>query len=249
MAQPSDIDADLTFEISGSAVTPERFQRTLSAFFDLLSEVTRAVTPDGERVEWRVQVKQGSNLVGVMPAPGVPAAVIASVRQAIIAGLEHLEREAVEPAAFTERALISVRRLVSGLGNREGDDTSVRVWGQRAAVPITQHLADNVGEVLGEAYADEGSVEGRLRTVSEAGGFRIVIYEPVFGKSIRCDVPEYLIPTALELFGQRVEAYGRVSYRRDGTIARVSVEDIVSIPPDRDLPSHEDVRGILQGNA
>ncbi len=32
VAAPSDIDADLTFETTGSAVIPERFQRSLSAF-------------------------------------------------------------------------------------------------------------------------------------------------------------------------------------------------------------------------
>ena len=249
MASRADIEADLTFEISGRAVTPDRFQRTLSAFFDLLSEVTKAVTPEGERVEWRIQVKEGSNLVGVLPAPGVPLAVVANVSQAIISGLERLEREPAEPASFTEKALTSVRRLVSGLGNREDDDISISVWGQRIAVPITRHLAENVAELLREAYADQGSVEGRLRTVSEAGGFRIVLYEPVFGRSIRCEIPEHLMPQALELFGRRVEAYGSISYRRDGTIARVFVEEIVPLPSESELPSHEDVRGILQGNA
>lgn len=216
MATPVDIDADLTFEISGSAVTPERFQRTLSAFFELLAEVTKAVAPEGERVEWRVQVKQGSNLVGVLPAPGVSNEVAANVRQTIIAGLERLEREPVGPAAFSEGALTSVRRLATGLSGREDDDTQINVWGQRAPVPITRHIAANVIELLGEAYADEGSLEGRLKTVSEAGSFRIVLYEPVFGRSIRCFIPESLMPQALALFGQRVEAYGTLSYRRDG---------------------------------
>lgn len=249
MAKPVDIDADLTFEITGSAVTPDRFQQTLSAFFDLLSEITKSVAPEGQRVEWRVQVKQGSNLVGIIPAPGVPLAVAVSVRQAIVAGLKHLEREPAEPLAFNERALTSVRRLAYGLGNQEDDDTVINVWGEQAAVPITRRLAENVIEVLGEAYSDHGSVEGRLRTVSEAGGFRIVLYEPVFGRSIRCDVPTRLMPRALELFSHRVEVYGIVSYRRNGAVARVSVEEIVPLPTERDLPSYEDVRGILQDNA
>lgn len=134
VATPTDIDADLTFEIDGSAVTPERFQRTLTTFFDLLSEVTKAVAPEGERVEWRVQVKRGSNLVGIIPGQGVPPVLAANVRKAIVSGLERLEREPIEPPAFTERALTSVRRLASGLGTREDDDTIINVWGQQAAV-------------------------------------------------------------------------------------------------------------------
>lgn len=246
VAKPTDIDADLTFEISGSAVTPERFQRAMSAFFDLLSEVTKAVAPEGARVEWRVQVKQGSNLVGVLPAPGVSDVVAASVREAIVTGLERLEREPAEPFAFSEQALTSVRRLAAGLGTHEDDDTQINVWGQRAPVPITRHLGANVIELLREAYADEGSVEGRLKTVSEAGSFRIVLYEPVFERPVRCLVPEHLIPQALALFGKRVEAYGVVSYRRDGAVSRVAVKEIVPLPSEKELPSHEQVYGILR---
>lgn len=249
MARPGDIDADLTFEITGSAVTPDRFQRALSAFFDLLFEVTKAVAAEGERVEWRVQVKQGSNLVGVLPAPGASGAVVARVGQAIVAGLARLEREPAEPVAFSEKALRSVRKLAGDLGSRETDDTSMNIWAERTAVPITRRLAENVTEILGEAYAGRGSVEGRLRTVSEAGGFRIVVYEPLFGKAIRCDVPEYLMREVLGLFGQRVEAYGLVRYRRNGSVARVSLEEIVPFPAEKELPSYEEVHGILRGNA
>lgn len=248
MATTTDIEADLTFEIDGSAVTPERFQRGVTAFFDLLAEVTKAVAPVGERVEWRVQVKKGSNLVGVVPAPGVPAAVVARVRDALVGGLQRLEHEATEPEEFSERALRSVRRLTTTLDALDAGDTSIRVWGERAAVPITRHIAENVVEILEEAYSDQGSVEGRLKTVSVAGGFRVVVYEPVFNRAVRCDIPEDLMPRALDLFGRRVEVYGTVHYRRNGIVARVAVEEIVPFPEEDELPSYEDVRGILRAN-
>ncbi len=228
-------------------MTPERFQSTLTAFFDLLSEVSKAVTPDGERLEWRVQVKQGSNLVGVVAGPGVSASRAAQVRQAMVSGLHELAIQSVEPPAFSERALASVRRLGSALGNRKGDDTAIQIWGQREPVPITHTLHANVVAILAEAHSDRGSVEGRLKTVSVAGGFRIVLYEPVFGAAIRCDVPEHLMGHTLALFDRRVEVYGVVHYRRNGTVSRVSVEEIVPFPAEDELPSPEDVRGILRG--
>ena len=248
MATRADIEADLTFEITGSVVTPERFQRALVAFFGLLAEVTKAVTPEGEHVDWRVQVRQGSNLVGISPGPGVPTALAVSVRRAIMSGLETLEHAPAEPPQFSEKALVSVTRLASSIGTHDDDDTVIRIWGEKAPVPVTPRLARNVAELLGEAYTDYGSVEGRLRTISEAGAFRIVIYEPIFSRSVPCNIPERLMQQALSLFGRRVEVYGDISYRRNGFVSRVSVQEIVAFPVERDLPDHEQVRGILQAN-
>ena len=114
------------------------------------------MVPEGERVEWRIQVKQGSNLIGVLPGPGVPVAPAMSVRQAIVASLEQIESRPEEPSNFTERALKSVRRLTTTLRNHEGDDTILNIWDQQVAVPITRHLAENVIELLGEYYTASG---------------------------------------------------------------------------------------------
>ena len=246
MATRTDIGADLTFEITGGVVTPERFQRALVAFFGLLAEVTKAVKTEGERVDWRVQVKQGSNLVGISPGPGVPSALAVSVGRAIVSGLKTLEDAPAEPMHFNEKALASVNRLASNIGTHVDDDTKIRIWGENVRVPITPRLARNVADLIGEAYTDYGSVEGRLRTISEAGAFRIVIYEPIFGRAIPCNIPERLMQRALSLFGRRVEAYGDISYRRNGLVNRVAVQEIVAFPAEEDLPDHEQVRGILQ---
>lgn len=92
-------------------------------------------------------------------------------------------------------------------------------------------------------------MEGSLKTISEAGGFRVVVYEPVFGRAIRCNIPPDLMGKALSLFGRRVEVHGAIHYRRNGTIARVTVDEIVPFPPSEQLPTHMDVLGILQGDA
>jgi hypothetical protein len=67
MATPDDIDTDLTLEIDGRNVPPGKFLRGVRAFFGVLDEVTNAVCGDSALPEWAVQVKSGSNLVGVRP--------------------------------------------------------------------------------------------------------------------------------------------------------------------------------------
>ena len=65
-----DTDTDLTLEIRGKRVTPEKFLRGVRAFFGVVRGVTNEVCADRPKVEWLVQVKAGSNLVGVRAAPG-----------------------------------------------------------------------------------------------------------------------------------------------------------------------------------
>ncbi|MCK8787997.1 hypothetical protein M0638_26940 [Roseomonas sp. NAR14] len=247
MATLADIDGEITLEISGAAVTPARFRRAVIGFFDILTEVSDAAAAEsGEHVEWRIQVKKGSNLIGASPAPGVSPAVVAWVQARVIRGLEQLEREPLDPPAFSERALTGARHLAQSASDKPGEDTTVRVWSRQEVVPVTRQTVEHVASVLEGEYSDHGTVEGQLNTVTSAGGYRVVIYEPVFGKAVRCDVPQDMMPLALKLFGRRVEAHGSIRYRRDGTIARVRVEELVPFPLDNDLPTHEEVRGILR---
>ena len=170
MATPVDIEAELTVEIDGPVITPEKFLRGVEAFFAVLSEVTRTLTPEGERAEWTVQVKQGSNLVSVRPVPGTQPAIVSQVIAAMSGGLAALEREPIEPPQFTERALRNIRALARLTEKRDADDTRVNIWAGTTPSPITPRLARHVEEILEDAFTDQGTVEGSLKTISEAGG-------------------------------------------------------------------------------
>ena len=41
MVTKADIDADLTLEIDGEDITPEKFMRAARAFFGLVNEITK----------------------------------------------------------------------------------------------------------------------------------------------------------------------------------------------------------------
>lgn len=228
-------------------VTPDQFVSGVRAFFDMLGAITRVVAGEHERVEWNVRVKKGSRLIGVDPAPGTSVAIVERVLRAMSEGVEDLEREAAEPEGFSETALRSVQALARVAALRDDADTRINLWAGTKPIAVTRQAAEHVGAVLAEAYSDEGSVEGELRTVSVAGGFRVVVYEPIFERAIRCDIPEHMMPQALALFGRRVEVYGAIRYRKNGSIARVAVREIIPFPPPDRLPSHEDVRRILRG--
>ena len=97
MATVEDIDTDVTLELDGSGVSPERFQKAVRAFFGVLGEVTKAVCEGRPAVKWRVQVKSGSNLVGVVPVAGFRPELVGVIVGAVHDGIVALEADEVRP--------------------------------------------------------------------------------------------------------------------------------------------------------
>lgn len=246
MAVKSDIKTDLTLEIAGKAVTPEKFIRSVRSFFSILKEVSGRVAGKQETVQWRVQVSEGSNLVGVDPIPGHSPAIVAEIIRAVSDGIGAIEDRAVRPKYFSERAIKNLRELADVVGTTTDDDTTVRVWVKKSPLPVTHKSVAHVAELLAAGHEDYGSIEGRLRTVSDKGGLHFVVKEPILNHEVRCFIPERLTDTAMTNFRHRVEVYGLIKYRKDGKAVSIDVDDIVPFPPRETLPSYRDVRGILR---
>ncbi len=95
-------------------------------------------------------------------------------------------------------------------------------------------------------YSDYGTIDGKLQAIQESGGIlKIKIKDPLFPRAIECSLPESMIEEALSTFRRRVEISGLIKYRKNGTPVSINVENIEVMPDDDDLPTAEDVRGIL----
>ena len=247
VATRADIDSDMTLEIDGRTVTPDLFLRGVRAFFGIVREVTRDVCGERPVDIWRVQVKDGSNLIGIDRVPGfTDAATIAAISERVRTGLETLEERAEEPSWFPRPAIKHLRDLGAIVGTDEGNDTRVRVWIKQDALGVTQRTVANAAELLREAYEDHGSVEGRLQVASERGALHVVLYEPVWDKPIRCYMDEDQMEEALSHFGKRVEIFGMVKYRKDGSASSIRAEQISPFPLAADLPQVDTMVGILR---
>lgn len=243
LADESDITAPLTLEVSGSAVTPERFLRAVQNFFALTKSITENVQDDSRPVNWTVQVKAGSNLVELRPAGDAPQSVVDEIASQLALGTATLEREASEITTFDDAALRAVRAL-GRVSEDSGDDVLVRIWAAKQPRPITHRSAENVTVIMSGDFEEHGAVEGFIRTISDDGGFKIVIKESLWG-NVRCYVSGDTLVEALKMFGRRVEVYGTVKYTRDGRAKSVRVEEIIPFPDAHELPDAESVRGIL----
>lgn len=246
MATKGDIDSDLTLEVSGHAVTPDKFLRSIRSFFAILHEVTREVGGKPKAVEWLVSVKEGSNLIQVDPMPGYEPAVISVITDAVAAGISQVEDREARPLHFSEKALRNLRDLSGVVGKTEEDDTYVRVWVRKNAIDVTQKSSAHVSGLLASQHEDYGSIEGRLQTVTERGRLQFIVYERLWDRAIRCFMPDHLTADAMAAFGSRVEVYGLIRYRKDGQPVSIDVDEIDPFPSDTEIPSFRDVHGILR---
>lgn len=122
----------------------------------------------------------------------------------------------------------------------------IRVWSQnKTSKPITSEVSAGAEKLLEPIYEDDGSIEGTLEVVSGHGTLRVVVYDSVDSRPIKCELSGSDIQTAIQSFMHRVEVYGKVRYRRDGVPVSVKVERIIPFPSPEEIPTIEEMRGIL----
>mgnify|MGYP001810509072 FL=1 len=247
MATREDIDADLTLELDGANVTPERFMKAVRAFFGLVNEVSRELAGPKEFIDWRVQVKRGSNLVGINPGhANVSAAVLDNIYAIVHSGIASIENSAVEPPGLPESALKYIRDLGSIATDDDGDSTKVRVWAKKLPATITHKAAAHVNVLLAESYEDFGTIDGKVQVISDQGNLHVFVTEPISGRRIRCYFEEDMLPRFLAAFRKRVEIKGKIKYRRDHKPISIFASGLTEYPASKDLPSFREMRGIFR---
>lgn len=244
MIAPDQIPTDLAIEIAGD-VTPEQFMAAVRAFFGALDETAHAVAPEGAMPKWRVQVKEGSNIVAVEPASSVPPAVVQATYARIDEGVRQLAEGNLQASRLPETALRHLKTL-SELTENRGSPIPIRLWVNRRPVTVNTDIARVIREDWRANYKDYGTVEGRLTAIQEHGTLQLLLKDEWLKQTVRCYVPEEKLPEVFAAFRKRVEISGVIHYRRNGTPISVEVESIELLPSDDELPSHEDVRGLLK---
>lgn len=246
MAQPEDIETDLTLELDGSEITPAKFRQAVTAFVGLLEAITQAVCRDEPLVEWRMTVKRGSALVGAFAVEGANPAHLRKIQTLVSKGLAQFDESGDVPPIFSDTAIRHVRNLSAVAAARPDDDTRVGIWVRRQRRELTPKINATAKATLQTGFDEIGTVEGQLSVLSERGEPHFVIYEPIWDKPVKCIVPERLIGRAMDLWRKRVAAHGLVHYRPDGVPTRIEAHEIDVFPEDRKLPSLDEVEGILR---
>ncbi len=165
------------------------------------------------------------------------------VTKSYLDGLEQLREGKTLPPGFSDDALDAVKKLARLC---TGGIKAIQIRHGRRSVDITERVAVNIDELIGERYESTGSIEGTVEmvTVHDQRYFRI--YDAVH----RWGVPCYFRPELLETvrFGldKRIIATGRIRSDRAGKPQSMHVEAIDLLMDVEKLPKPSDIRGLAK---
>ncbi len=121
----------------------------------------------------------------------------------------------------------------------------VSIKGDRKATAVTRKIGANVDALIGSDYKSPGTIEGRLRAITEAGGVHFVVQDPITHNNVRCYFEEDSVEEHMKAFRRRVAVYGEIKYRKDGEPVSIAVQEFRVLRESNELPKARDVKGIL----
>jgi len=236
----------LSLKLSGERITAERFLKSVSSFFGLVAEVSDAVAGQKGAVQWIVSAHPGSVVVEFRPvAIKVGADVVSTCVRSIREGFSLLAGKPERPRYWSDIALKRAKELADAIEPTGGGLDALRIEGDAKGTDLTRKMSEHVQTLIGVELRALGSIEGRLRTVSEGGGLHFVVQDAVTHNQVRCYIREEDTERILGAFRKRVVVYGEITYRQDRQPVSIRVERFRVLRDKHELPSAEEVRGIL----
>lgn len=235
----------ITLELGKAEIPLRRFKEAVSAFFDLLESVSRETSPE-HLIKWNISVQKGSARV-IAHFDEADRKAAAPIFKVLPTGLSELEAGGIQepPAMFSERAIRAARRL-SVVRDRGAEAIPVSLIIGTKRAEITANTAQTANDLVEAAYQSYGSVEGKLIMLSDEEGFKFAVHQRLFDRRITCTIlDDPLAEEAIGAFRHRVRVQGRIQYNRIGNPVSVTVANIFKFPPNSELPSVQEMKGIL----
>lgn len=160
-----------------------------------------------------------------------------------LSGLRQIEKTGKAPADFDIPTLEAFKGLTKMLQKHISE---VTIGNGDYTVTLTRELGDRIDQIIGPDEIMEGSIAGMLELINihnKTNKFHI--YPAVGPRKVVCQFPAHLLNKALSAINRHVNVIGKLKYKqRDSYPYGVAVSEIEIYPPDEELPSLEDIRGI-----
>lgn len=250
-ADPSSSGSGLIVEIDASELTLGRFDQLTHDIAALIREVAGELA-GRDAVRWVVEdVRRESPLRFELSAhptkEEVPKHLVSQVAAAITSGITLIEERPERPAYFTDTALDRAKDLAS----RVGDDVRAVRFRTRNGdigepVTVTKRLVANVDDLIGPRLERFGSVEGRLEGLLAHTRRVFYVWEPLTDRRIECIFGDRIpLDEVLSAFGRRVSVRGLIRTRKTGEKLSIEAREMYVFPPEEELPSVDEIEGIL----
>ena len=242
----STINAEtLTLILDGSEITAEKFVKRISACVAIIRDVTESLSGEKNSVKWIVSVEKGSTKVHFTPRLiKTNPAVVKSTIDAVKNGFLEIEQRGGRPSYWSDVSLKSAEEIASVYSPSENALDVIRVSSDGGYATMTKKTSTNVVSLVGNEKRAFGTVEGRLRTVTESGGLYVVVQDAPTHNNIRCFIEDTDTDRFVAAFKKRVSVYGGIRYPRDDSPLSIKASDIRVMRESTKLPSIDKMIGI-----
>lgn len=236
----------ITLKLDGKGIPAERFLKSISAFVGLINEVADNTVGAEKAFSWIVTVESGSDIVHFAPVPksGLSDQIAPSLR-AIEDGFALIEERAERPQYWNDAALKRAKEMSEALDIVNESLNLISISTSSKPSRLTRKTSQHVDQLIGHERTSLGTIEGKLRTVTEGGGLHFIVHDALTQNGVRCYFEDDRTDEIIAAFRQRVVVYGLIRYRLDGVPVSIRVQEFRTLRDRSKLPSFRDVRGIL----
>lgn len=237
----------ITLRMDQNVIPAQDFKAAVDAFIDLLQNVSENVQPDA-KIQWGIGVEKGSAVINAFPQ-GDAGQYLRPIAEAMTAGLAALAvGSEARPKHFNDKALQAARKLSS----LRTEDIVVTLSSPWEEVPLSKRVAVAVQETMGTKYSDYGTIEGTIDVlkISKTDSYEARIRDDFTNHETTVILLDGEALDQFFLFAknkQRVSVSGLVQYRAGGIPKSIMAEQYEVFPDASELPSIEDMIGILKG--
>ncbi len=237
---------NITLDFDAVVISPDVLKKAVSAFVELLKAVTESVCGNGKRAEWNMILAEGSRLVVARPVPNNETAHLSQTIISVIPdGLKRLEKGTpTSPLHFNERALRAAREL-AGLRKENRGIDYLRIRSIGKPTEFGERAIVSIDYLLGGQHQALGTIEGKLRTLTDRGTLQFVVYDSLYDRGVNCFITDELAQGAMLAFRKRVAVSGMIQYDREGHPASIRVDEIKVFKDIAELPNPSVLRGIF----
>ncbi len=233
----------IEMKFDASKIPSAMFIQGVKSFFETLEEITDSLYGNKKAIVWSAMVKQGSQVImAVAEPPADPKIKPLAVSNTFKKGLRVIQKKAEKPINFSEKDLENIKGL-SDLTKNNGVPTSI-FFGKRKQ-EISPKISTNIETLFRWTHSGIGTIEGELRVLAKRNRYEVEVRDEISNRLIHCIITYEQLEDAKDAFERRVSITGLIHYREDGTPISIEVEKIVRFPFNRELPHHDDIRGIF----
>lgn len=241
---------DLSLHLDSQEVPLRHLLAAANELSGMLSEVAKAFAGTSRNpVDWIVEVEAGSVVLplrGETTSEALSQLAVPEIAHLVVGGLELIAERPERPAYFNDAALEHAKSLSSIV--YRGEPLRVYVTNGSLRAKLSAHVVANVEEVIGIPEESIGTIEGRLEALNVHGRHVFSLWDLIGANRVDCSFGKYVqLEEVLANVGKRVAVTGLLRTRPTGKRVSIEVRSVRGFPDEADLPSVDDVHGILRG--